>query len=184
MSTLTPQQLEEKMVVGDQILDAFTVGMMGEALGINGSKQLQVTAADLWANVFGAEPPESGITQRIKAGSKLFNWLKSKGSQIAKASKGKVGPAFKTAIGAALLAPVSYGAYVWLSEEDRANARKMDAQKEAILDAAQIEDPVRQKQALDAISGMGARPLGNLPWIAIIAGIGVIGVIFWTRRGK
>lgn len=184
----TPLQLQEKMKVGDQILDAFTVGRLGQQLGIQGSEDLQVTAADLWASLFG-DPPESAgwVTpyesgSKVKATTKVWNWLTKKSSQVAKASKGKVGPALKTLLGAALVAPLSYGAYVWMTEDDRQNARTMDAQKEAILKAAEIQDPKRQQQALDAIAGIGGTPLGTLPWIAIIGGIAVLGIFLYRRK--
>ena len=187
---VTPEQLEQKIKVGDQILDAFAVGSLGKELKIPGSAELQVSAANLWTNVFGAPPEVAGWvtpyesgSKKIALGKRVFSWLSSKTSQVAKTMKGKVGPAFKFAIGASLVAPLSYGAYVWMTDEDRQNARKMDAQKEAIIAATQIKDPQLQKAALDAISGIGSVPLGTLPWLAIIGGIAVVGIFFYKRKG-
>ena len=187
---LTPEQLEQKIKVGDQILDAFAVGSLGEQLQIPGSLELQTSAAGLWADLFG-EPPESGawVTpyesgSKLKLVGKVGKWLKGKTAQVAAASKGKVGPAFKFVVGASLITPLSYGAYVWMTDEDRQNARKMDAQKEAILKASQIKDPARQAAALNAIAGIGAQPLGTLPWIAIIGGIAVLGIFLYGKKNR
>lgn len=185
---MTPQELEQKQILGERILDAFAVGALGAQLNIPGSIDLQSTAADLWTSAIGTVPESAGWVSPYESGSqaktgiRIWNWLTTKTVPAAKAAKATLGKNLKLIATTAILAAPAYGAYVWLSESDRQNARKMDAEKDLILAAAQIKDPKLQAQALDAIGNVGKVPLGTLPWLAIIGGIAVVGIFFYTRK--
>lgn len=111
--------------------------------------------------------------------------FRKKAGQAAQAAKGKVGPTLKLIAGVTIPTVLSYAGYVWLTEGDRADMRRINLQRDLQEKAMQIKDPAAQARALDVIArGVPGRPITSLGWVAIIGGIAVVGLLLWTQRPK
>ena len=175
-------ELQQREKLGDDLIYSFMVGKVGDAMGLPLASGLSSEAASVFDDVFGGSPLVSSLGWESggKVGSKLWRWLTKKGGQAARVAKNAGGPLL-VLTGAAGLAGLSYGGYVWLTSTDRDNARKVAAKAKLVEAAINSADPAARKKALDMVAGMAGPQIPTLGWVAIIAGIAVAGVYFWKK---
>lgn len=184
MSAVTQLQQREKL--GNDLIYAYTVGRIGQEMGIPAALGLPEQAAQTFDKIFG-DPTLVGVptsqgweSGKLKLIGKLKKWWDNSAAARAK-SLSTAGGAAKIVGGLGVVSALTYGGFVWLTEDDRQNARVV-AQKakhvEALINSG---DPELRKKALGLVEGMGATRIPTLGWIAIIAGIGVLGLFVFRK---